>query len=94
MRNFTPPAWLPEQTYGCSKWYIATFRDGSDGYARYESIGGRDVLMVHGHFGSRFTVANDKIATLEPEYITDIDWATFDAAFDKGGVTFAKEQGI
>ena len=92
MRNFQPPAWLPEQTYGCSKWYIATFNDGSDGYARHEQVGGRELLMVYGNFGSRFHVDVSKIVTLEPEYISDVDWTNLDAAFERGGVTFAKEQ--
>ena len=94
-RNFTAPAWLPSGDIGKGRWNICELIDGRTVYARIECRGGREPMMAYhqnnGHVSSENVT--HLLKTVQPEYHLDVDWIQFDAAFERGGVTFAKEQG-
>ena len=91
-RNFTPPSWLPESDpYMHGIWNICTFADGRKVFARREYRGYYGPLIAYDENG-RTGYVDENICAVEPEYTILTNWATFDAAFERGGVTFAKEQ--
>jgi hypothetical protein len=90
MRNFTPPSWLPSGDIGKGRWNLCELIDGRTVYARVECIGGREPMVAYFETGGCEFVSH-LLKTVQPEYYLDVDWIQFDATFDKGGVTFAKE---
>lgn len=89
-RNFTPPAWLPAGDFGKGRWNLCELIDGRQVYARVECRCGREPMMAHFENGGS-EVVTGLLRVVQPEYYLGVDWIQFDVAFDRGGVTFAKE---